>query len=142
MREAYLNYCYSKGFLSVLIKCGLIRRKVVRSEMTTIIQKKQWMSFILEHELINVKINKSKVNVFVENKLLRRDVLFIRIGNNNYPSYVKSFQQYNSSHLPPVTYTYHVWRMFLQSITIDISYSTYWNDCINSDRLKRCDVQD
>ena len=68
-------------FLSVLIKYGLIRRKVVRSEMTTIIQKKQWMSFISEYELINVKINKSKVNVFVENKLLRRDVSFIQISN-------------------------------------------------------------
>ena len=49
--------------------------------MTTIIQKKQWMSFISEYELINVKINKSKVNVFVENKLLRRDVSFIQISN-------------------------------------------------------------
>ena len=32
--------------------------------------------------------------------------------------------------------------MFLQSITIAISDSICWNDCINSNNLKRSDVQD
>lgn len=31
--------------------------------------------------------------------------------------------------------------MFLQSITIDISDFICWNKCINSNRLKRCEVQ-
>ena len=32
-------------FLSMLIKCGLIRRKVVYGEMTTIIRNDQWTLF-------------------------------------------------------------------------------------------------
>ena len=70
MREVYVNYFY-------LIKCGLIRPTVVRGEMTTIIQKDEWISFILEYELINVEVNKVKVDVLVDNKLFRRDVSFI-----------------------------------------------------------------
>ena len=67
-------------FLSILIKCGIIRRSVIRGEMTTIILNDQWISLILEYELIIVEINKSKVDVLVVSKLLRRDTLFIRIG--------------------------------------------------------------
>ena len=81
--------------------------------MTTIIQKDQLISFISEYDLINVEINKSKVDILVENKLLRRDVSFIRIWNKNYPSHVKASHQYNSSHLPPVTNTCHISRMFI-----------------------------
>ena len=51
--------------LSILIKYGLIRRKVVRDEMATIILNGQWILFISEYELINVEINKSKVDVLV-----------------------------------------------------------------------------
>ena len=43
MREVYVNYLY------------LIT--VVRGEMTTIIQKDEWISFFLEYELINVEVN-------------------------------------------------------------------------------------
>ena len=67
-------------FLSILIKWGIIRRSVIRGEMTTIILNDQWISLILEYELIIVEINKSKVDVLVVSKLLRRDTLFIRIG--------------------------------------------------------------
>ena len=42
--------------------------------MTTIIQNGQWILFISEYELINVEINKSKVDELVENKLIRSDV--------------------------------------------------------------------
>ena len=31
--------------------------------------------------------------------------------------------------------------MFLQSVTIDISDSIYWNECINSNSLKRSEDQ-
>ena len=60
-----------------MIKYGLIRRKVVRDEMETITMNGQWILFISEYELINVEINKSKVDVLVEDKLLRRDASFI-----------------------------------------------------------------
>ena len=65
-----VNYCYSKSvfFLSILIKCGLIRRNVVCGEMTTIIRNDQWTSFKLEYEWVNIEFFKSKVDVLVENK--------------------------------------------------------------------------
>ena len=72
--------------------------------------------------------------------MLRRDVLFIRIGKKNYPSYLKASQQYNSGRLPPVIDTCYISRMILQSITLNISDCICLNDCINSDRLKRSDV--
>ena len=106
-----------------MVKYGLIRRKVVRDEMETITMNGQWILFISEYELINVEINKSKVDVLVKNKLRRRNIPFIRIDNKHYPSYLKASTQYNSGHLPSLINTYHISRMFLQSITIDISDS-------------------
>ena len=76
-----------------MIKCGLFRRKVVCNKMTTIILNDQWISFKLEYELVNVYINKSKFDVLVENKVVRRNVYFIRIGNKNYPSFLKASKQ-------------------------------------------------
>ena len=49
--------------------------------MTTIILNDQWLSFKSEYEIVNIEIKKSKVDVLVENKLVRRNVYFIRIGN-------------------------------------------------------------
>ena len=98
--------------------------KKYRGEMTTIIQKNQNFLFIL-----------------VKDKLTRRGVLFIRIDNKKISSYVKASQQYNYSHLPPVIDTCPISRMFLQSITIDILDSICFNSYINSNRLKRYDVQ-
>ena len=89
-------------FLSVLIKCGLLRRKVLCGKMTTIIRNNQWTSFKLEYELVDIEINKSKVYVLVQNKLVRRNVYFLRIGIKNYPSFLKASKQQNSGHLPPV----------------------------------------
>ena len=85
--------------LSILIDCELIRRKNGRGEMPKIIPNDQWILFNAEYELINIGINISKVDELVENKLLRRDASFIRIGNKYYPSYLKASKQYNSVRL-------------------------------------------
>ena len=37
--------------------------------------------------------------------------------------------------------TCHVSRIFLESITIDISDSIYWSECINNNSLERNEVQ-
>ena len=50
---------------SILLKCGLIRQQVISSDMTTISVYDKWKSFISEYELVNVKINKEKVDVLV-----------------------------------------------------------------------------
>ena len=109
--------------------------------MTTVILNNKWKSFITELELVNVEINKSKIDVLVQNKLVRRDVYFIRIDNKYYNSYLKASKQYSTGHLPPVINTYHISRILLESITIDVSDITYLNECFNSNSLKRNEVQ-
>ena len=49
--------------------------------MATIIRNDSWLLFISKYESVNIEINKSKVGVLLENKLFRRDIFFIRIGN-------------------------------------------------------------
>ena len=100
-------------FISILLKSGLIRQQVVSCDMTTIIVYDKWKLFIADYELINVEIHQSKVGVLVRNKLVRRDVYFIRIGNKYYPSNLKGFKQYITGHLPPVITTCRISRMFL-----------------------------
>ena len=108
-------------FLSILIKCGRILQRAVRGDMTTIILNYQWNLFVTEYEFFNVETNKSKVDVIFANKLLRKDVSFIRIDNKCYSSYLKVSEQYSTGHLPPVINTCHISCIFLESITIDIS---------------------
>ena len=60
-------------FISILLNCGLIRQQVVSGDMTTIFLYEKWKSFIADYELINIKIDKSKVVVFARNKVIRRD---------------------------------------------------------------------
>ena len=126
--------------ISLLLKCGLIRQKVVSGDMTTIVLNYKWKSFIIEYELFNVETSKSKVDVLVQNKLVRRGVYFIRISNKNYPSYLKAPQYYRCGILPPVINTFHISRMFLQSITTDILDSICWNEYIISNSLKRSEL--
>ena len=64
---------------SVLVKYGLIRRIVVSGVMIMIIYNDAWTSFKSEYEL-NIESNKSKVDILVQNKVVRRNVYFIRIS--------------------------------------------------------------
>ena len=61
-----------------------------------------------EYELVNIEINLSNVDVLVQNKLVRRDAYFIRIGNKNHHSYLKASKQYSTGHFPPVINTYYI----------------------------------
>ena len=131
----------TRGVYFCIYLCRFIRQKIVRRDMSTIILNDQWKLFITEYELADVEINKSKVDFLVENNLLRRDVSFIRIGNKHYPSYFKASKQYSNSRLPPVINTCYISRVFVESVTIDISDSISWNECINNNSLKRNDVQ-
>ena len=124
-------------FISILLKYGLIRQQVVSGDMTTIIVYDKWKSFIAEYELANIEINESKFDILVRNMLVRMDAYFIRNGNKHHPSYLKAYTQYSTDHLSPVINTYHINRIFLEFISIDISHSTSWNECINNNSLKR-----
>lgn len=50
----------------MLEKCELISRKSVHCKITIIIQKDQWLIFILEYELSNIKINKYQLDTLIE----------------------------------------------------------------------------
>ena len=63
-------------FISIMLKCGLVRQQFISGDMTTIFVYDKWKSFVAEYELLNIEINKSKVDVLVRNKLVRRDVYF------------------------------------------------------------------
>ena len=94
-------------------------------------------SFKSEDELVNIEIIKSKVDILVENKLHRRGVSFVRIGNENYPSFLKASTQYKSCHPPPVINTCDISRIFLASIMDEISDSISWNECINNNNMEK-----
>ena len=109
--------------------------------MATMIRNDEWTSFKNEYELVNIEIIKSKVVLLVENKLRRRNVSFVRIGNRNYPSFLKASKQYNSGHPPPVINKCNISRIFLESIMDDISHSISWTECIKINSLKKNEVQ-
>ena len=127
-------------FLSILIKYGLIRRKVVRDEITTIIRNNQWTSFKTEYELVHISIIKSKVDVLAENKLRRRDISFVRIGNTNYHSYDKASKQYKSCYPHPVINACNISRLFFASIMDEISDSISWKEYSNNNNMEKSDV--
>ena len=52
--------------------------------MATIIRNDAWTSFKSEYEL-DIEINKSKVDILVQNKVVRRDVYFLRMGKKIIP---------------------------------------------------------
>ena len=54
--------------------------KIYSGEMTMIIRNDRWTLFKSEYE-IDLEIIKSKVDVLVENKFIRRCIYFIRTGN-------------------------------------------------------------
>ena len=54
-------------FLSILKICGLIRQKKANEKMSISIEKNQWISFTSQHELSNVEVIISKINVSVVN---------------------------------------------------------------------------
>ena len=78
-------------FKSIMIKCGIIHRKVVCGEVTTIILNDQWISFKLEYELVNIEIKRLNVDALVKNRLVRRNVYFVRIGNKIILHFSKQF---------------------------------------------------
>ena len=90
-------------------------KKNIGGEMKIIIQKDQWFSFISEYELSNAELYKSKVNLRIENSVIRKNVSFIRISNKNSSLFVKSSKQYSSEHLPLIINMCHISRIFLQN---------------------------
>ena len=110
--EVNINYCYSKSVCFIYFdKMWTYSSK--RCFLTTLIRNDQWTSFKSEYELVYIEINKLKVDILVQNKLVRRNVYILRIGSKNFPSFLKTSKQYKSSHPPPVIDTCNISRILL-----------------------------
>ena len=107
--------------------------------MVTIFRNDTWTSFKSEYQL-DIESNKSKVEILVQNKVVRRNVYFVRIDQKNNTAFVKASQQYKSSQHLPLVKTFTISRLFLAVIKDDISDSISWNDCLLNKNLEKSDV--
>ena len=77
----------------------------------------------------------------MQNKIVRRNVYFLRIGKKNNILFVKASQQYKSGQPPPLVNTCNIRRIFLAAIMADISDSISWNDLILNKNLEKSNGQ-
>ena len=100
--------------------CGLIRQKLVKGKLTIIMQQYQWVSFKLEHELTNVELNTSKMCESLRSTF-RKNILVDCIGKITNHSFKRASAQYNKDILPLIIKMFQLRRIFLLSISIDIT---------------------
>ena len=77
-------------FLSILKTCDPIRQKKINGKSSISIEKDKWITFLNQFELSNVKITTSKTSIAVDNKQIRKNMTFIRIGTKSLSSYTKA----------------------------------------------------
>ena len=83
------------------------------------IEKDQYISFMSQYELSDIKIIVPKISANVGNKRIRKNTTFIRIGTKSSSSYVKATQQFNLRVLPPLIKMHQLSHSFINSIFID-----------------------
>ena len=81
--------------------------------------------FTSQYELSNVNIIISNISIIVDNKLIRKSMVFIRIGTKSSSSYVKAAKQFNLRVLPLLITMRQLSHNFLNSIYRDISNVTF-----------------
>ena len=95
-----LKYCFF--FKSIMKICGLIRQKKVNGMTSISITRDQCIIFISQYQLRNVEIIMFKTGTIIDDKLIRKNLIFIRIGNRSSSSYLKAITQYNHHIIPPI----------------------------------------
>ena len=70
--------------------CGIIRQKKVNGKTSIYVEKDKRITFLSQYELSNVKIIISKTSIVIDNKPIRKDMIFIRIGIKLSSSYLKA----------------------------------------------------
>ena len=116
------------AFLSIMRTCGLIRQKITGGKSSYTIEHLKWDVLLSQHELYDVEISTSKLNLTVGNKDSRKDMIFIRIGAKSSLSYPKPAKQYNDQVLPPLVNMRLLSNNFLHSISTDIIESINWSE--------------
>ena len=106
---------------------GLIRQKKVNGMTSISIARDQWIIFISQYQLSNVEIIMSKTGTVIDDKLIRKNLTFIRIGNRSSSSYLKAITQYNHHSIPPIIKMRQLSHAFLKSISADILETINWS---------------
>ena len=82
--------------------------------------------FFSQNELINVEIIMSEASIVINNKPIKKNMKFIRIGTKSSSSYLKVTTQYNHQALPPLMQMRQLSHLFLNSISADILEKINW----------------
>ena len=107
--------------------CGLIRQKKVNGMTSISIARDQWIIFISQCQLSNVEIIMSKIGTVIDDKLIRKNLTFIHIGNRSSSSYLNTITQHNHHILPPIIKMRQLSLVFLNSISADILETMHWS---------------
>ena len=122
--------------LSIMNTCGLIRQKEVNGEISISIENDKWIKFSSQYELSNIKIIMSKIIIVIDNKLARKDMIFLHIGAKSSSSYLKATSQYNHHILCPLIKMRQLSHNFVNSVSTDILETIHWSEVeILSDAL-------
>ena len=70
--------------------CGIIRQKKVNGKTSIYVEKDKRITFLSQYELSNIEIIMSKINILIDNKPTRKNIVFIRIGTKPSSSYLKT----------------------------------------------------
>ena len=89
-------------FLSLMRTCGLIRQKIIKGKTSIYVEKDKWNAFLSQYEVCDIEISTSKFSIVIDNKKIRKNMTFIRIGTKSSSSYLKATTQYNHRILPPI----------------------------------------
>ena len=108
--------------------CGLIRQKKVNGKTSISVEKDKWIIFFSQYELSNVEIIMSKTSIVIDDKAIRKNMTFIRIGAKLLSSYLKATTQHNHHVLPPLIKMCPLRHYFLNSMSTDILEMMYWSD--------------
>jgi len=107
-------------FLSIMRTYGLIRQKIINGKTSIYIEKDKWNAFLSQYEVYDFEIYSSKSSVVIDNKNRRKNMTYIRIGNESSSSYLKATTQCNHHILPPIIKMRQLGHVFLNSISADI----------------------
>ena len=100
--------------------CGLIRQKKFNGMTFISVARDKWIIFISQYELSNVESIISKTRTVINDKLIRKNLAYVRIVNKLSPSYLKTITQYNHHILLPIVKMRQLSHYFLNSISTEI----------------------
>ena len=83
-------------------------------------RKRKWNAFLSRYEVYDFEIYMSKCIVVIDNNNRRKNMTYIRIGNESSSSYLKATTQCNHHILHPIMKMRQLGHVFLNSILADI----------------------